>query len=71
MRLQLTLQESTQTIKIVNVTQQREKGSTIVTLKVGALEDQCKVRIVPLDDFDLILGIKFLAMWQLCHICTN
>lgn len=42
--------------------QQWVRGSAMVNLKMGAWGSQYKMTIIPLDDFDLILWIKFFMM---------
>lgn len=54
--------ESTRTIKIFNATQQWVRGSVMVNLKMRVLEGQCRMTIILLDHFDMILGIRFLVM---------
>lgn len=54
--LKLALQDSNQTIKTINF------GSAMVNLKMEAWEEHCRVTIVPLSDFDWILGIEFLVL---------
>lgn len=56
------IQESTRTIKIFNAAQQWVRGSVMVNLKMRVLEGQCRMTIILLDHFDMILGIRFLVM---------
>ena len=49
-------------MKVVNSIAKPIQRSTVCTLKVGSWEDQCNFMVVPLDDFDLILGIEFLIL---------
>ncbi|KAK0573094.1 hypothetical protein LWI29_002912 [Acer saccharum] len=58
-RLGLNLLESTSRIKTVNSRAMPVRGVAETTLKVGSWQDKCSLMVVPLDDFDLILGVEF------------
>ncbi|KAI9186886.1 hypothetical protein LWI28_021940 [Acer negundo] len=58
-RLGLNLLESTNRIKVVNSRALLVRGVADTTLKVGSWQGKCSLMVVPLDDFDLILGVEF------------
>ncbi|TXG47935.1 hypothetical protein EZV62_027229 [Acer yangbiense] len=58
-RLGLNLLESTSRIKAVNSGAMPVRGVAETTLKVGSWQGRCSLMVVPLDDFDLILGVEF------------
>ena len=60
-RLGLRLEEDTSRIKAVNSKAQKIQGvAKNVPMKIGDWEGMCSLLCVPLDDFDLILGVDFL-----------
>ena len=61
-RLGLKIVQNASKLKAVNSAAKPIQGSAVSTLKVGSWENQCNFMVVPLDDFDLILGIEFLNM---------
>ena len=58
--LGIELQPSTSQFKAVNSDAQQVGGVACVSLKIGPWEGKCKLLAMPLDDFDVILGIDFL-----------
>ena len=58
-RLGLNLLESTSKIKAVNSGAMPVRGVAETTLNVGSWQGKCSLMVVPLDDFDLILGVEF------------
>ncbi|KAL5791426.1 hypothetical protein ACOSP7_000021 [Xanthoceras sorbifolium] len=58
-RLGLNLLGSTSQIKAVNSGAMRVHGVAEITLRLGSWQENCSMMVVTLDDFDLILGIKF------------
>ena len=61
-RLGLTIAECSSRLKAVNSQAKPINGSAVAKLKVGEWEGETKLLVVPLDDFDLILGIEFLSL---------
>ncbi|KAL0368286.1 UNVERIFIED_CONTAM: Transposon Tf2-12 polyprotein [Sesamum calycinum] len=61
-KLGLTLAQHSSRIKAVNSEAKPIQGSACVELKVGAWTGQCKLLAVPLDDFDVILGMDFMLL---------
>lgn len=59
-KLKLNLQENASKIKAVNSEARPIRGTAVADLKVGPWEGKCSLMAVPLDDFDLILGMEFL-----------
>ena len=57
--LGLTVSKCSSKIKAVNSGAQPIQGTAHSLLKVGRWEQECSFMAVPLDDFDLILGIEF------------
>ncbi|PON70271.1 Aspartic peptidase domain containing protein [Parasponia andersonii] len=57
--LGLTVSKSSSKIKTVNSDAQPIQGTTNSSLKIGNWEKECVFMAVPLDNFDLILGIEF------------
>ena len=56
----LNLEEDTSQIKVVNSKAQKIQGvAKNVTLQVDKWKGKCNLLCVPLDDFDLILGVDF------------
>ncbi|TXG51501.1 hypothetical protein EZV62_024025 [Acer yangbiense] len=51
--------ESANRIKAVNSGAMPVHGTAETTLNVGSWQGKCSLMVVPLDDFDLILGVKF------------
>ncbi|KAL0364744.1 UNVERIFIED_CONTAM: Retrovirus-related Pol polyprotein from transposon.6 [Sesamum angustifolium] len=60
-KLGLTLAQHASRIKAVNSAKPIQ-GAACVELKVGAWTGQCKLLAVPLDDFDVILGMDFMLL---------
>ncbi|KAL0328234.1 UNVERIFIED_CONTAM: Transposon Ty3-G Gag-Pol polyprotein [Sesamum calycinum] len=61
-KLGLTLTQHSSRIKAVNSEAKPIQGAACVELKVGAWTGQCKLLAVPLDDFDVILGMDFMLL---------
>ncbi|KAK4391962.1 Transposon Ty3-G Gag-Pol polyprotein [Sesamum angolense] len=61
-KLGLTLAQHSSRIKAVNSEAKPIQGMACVELKVGAWTGQCKLLVVPLDDFDVILGMDFMLL---------
>ncbi|KAL0352155.1 UNVERIFIED_CONTAM: Transposon Ty3-I Gag-Pol polyprotein [Sesamum calycinum] len=61
-KLGLTLAQHSSRIKAVNLEAKPIQGAAGVELKVGAWTGQCKLLAVPLDDFDVILGMDFMLL---------
>ncbi|KAL0387745.1 UNVERIFIED_CONTAM: hypothetical protein Sradi_2656300 [Sesamum radiatum] len=61
-KLRLTLTQHSSRIKAVNSEAKPIQGAACVELKVGAWTGQCKLLAVPLDDFDVILGMDFMLL---------
>ena len=60
-RLGLELEEDISRIKAVNSKAQKIQGvAKNVPMQVGDLKGTCSLLCVPLDDFNLILGVDFL-----------
>ncbi|RVW14190.1 hypothetical protein CK203_102219 [Vitis vinifera] len=60
-RLGLKLEEDTSRIKVVNSKAQKIQGiAKNVPMQIGDWKGMCSLLCVPLDDFDLILGVDFL-----------
>ena len=60
-RLGLKLEEDTNQIKAVNRKAQKIQGvAKNVPMQIGDWKGMCSLLCVPLDDFDLILGVDFL-----------
>ena len=60
-RLGLKLEEDTSRIKAVNSKAQKIQGvAKTVPMQIGDWKGMCSLFCVPLDDFDLILGVDFL-----------
>ena len=60
-RLGLNLEKDTSQIKAMNSKAQKIQGVVMnVPLQVGKWKGKCNLLCVPLDDFDLILGVQFL-----------
>ena len=60
-RLGLKLEEDTSRIKAVNSKAQKiHRVAKNVPMQIGDWKDTCSLLYVPLDDFDLILGVDFL-----------
>nr|GMC48699.1 gag-asp_proteas domain-containing protein [Ipomoea batatas] len=57
--LNLNLEQNTSKIKTVNATARGVTGRAEVTMKVGDWEGSSSLIVMPLDDFDLILGCTF------------
>ncbi|KAK4397897.1 hypothetical protein Sango_1265200 [Sesamum angolense] len=61
-KLGLTLAQHSNRIKAVNSEAKRIQGLVCVDLKVGAWTGKCNIMVVPLDDFDVILGVDFMLL---------
>ncbi|KAK4381520.1 hypothetical protein Sango_2961800 [Sesamum angolense] len=61
-KLGLTLAQHASRIKAVNSEAKPIQGAACVELRVGAWTGQCKLLAVPLDDFDVILGMDFMLL---------
>ncbi|VFQ97231.1 unnamed protein product [Cuscuta campestris] len=61
-RLQLKLEGNSSMIKTVNAAAKEVTGRAYVKIKVGEWQGECSLTVLPLDDFDLILGNEFLIM---------
>ena len=60
-RLGLKLEEDTSRIKAVNSKAQKiQRVAKNVPMQIGDWKGTCNLLCVPLDDFDLILGVDFL-----------
>ncbi|XP_062075806.1 uncharacterized protein LOC133779926 [Humulus lupulus] len=60
-RLDLEIFQSTTKLKAMNSKVKSIQGAATIKLKAGTWESECNLMVVPLDDFDLILGIEFLS----------
>ena len=60
-RLGLEVVQSSTKLKAVNSEAKQIQGSATVKMKVGAWEAHANLMVVPLDDFEMILGIEFLG----------
>ncbi|KAI9178658.1 hypothetical protein LWI28_029278 [Acer negundo] len=58
-RLGLSVANSTSWVKAVNSTAKPIAEVAEATLKIGSWQETISMMVVPLDDFDLILGIEF------------
>ncbi|KAK4382004.1 RNA-directed DNA polymerase [Sesamum angolense] len=58
----LTLAQHSSRIKVVNSEAKPIQGVACVELKVSAWTGKCNLMVVPLDDFDVILGMDFLRL---------
>lgn len=58
--LELKLQNCARKVKAVNFGLNNAKGSALVDLTISTWEGKCNFLVVPLDDFDIILGNKFM-----------
>ncbi|KAL0358223.1 UNVERIFIED_CONTAM: Transposon Ty3-G Gag-Pol polyprotein [Sesamum calycinum] len=61
-KLGLTLAQHSSRIKVVNLEAKPIQGVACVELKVSAWTGKCNLMAVPLDDFDVILGMDFLQL---------
>ncbi|KAL3527885.1 hypothetical protein ACH5RR_012541 [Cinchona calisaya] len=61
LRLKLELKEHGYRVKAVNSEAQPVLGVALVELTLGPWSGKCSLMVVPLDDFDLILGKEFMA----------
>ncbi|PON59961.1 Aspartic peptidase domain containing protein, partial [Trema orientale] len=61
-RLGLVVKRNSTKLKAVNSDAMPVHGAAVSSLKVGTWQTECNFMIVPLDDFDLILGIEFLGL---------
>ncbi|KAL0310179.1 UNVERIFIED_CONTAM: hypothetical protein Scaly_2953700 [Sesamum calycinum] len=61
-KLGLTLAQHSSSIKAVNSEMKPIQGVACVELKVGAWIGKCNLMVVPLDDFDVILGVDFMLL---------
>ncbi|KAG8374924.1 hypothetical protein BUALT_Bualt10G0046200 [Buddleja alternifolia] len=59
-KLGLNVSEHSSRIKVVNSEAKPIKGMATVHLVIGSWHGQCELMAVPLDDFDIILGMQFL-----------
>ena len=60
-KLGLKLEEDTRWIKVVNSKAHKIQGEAKnVLMQIGDWKDTCNLLCVPLDDFDLIIGVDFL-----------
>ncbi|KAK4422032.1 hypothetical protein Salat_2154000, partial [Sesamum alatum] len=59
-KMGLTLAERSSRIKAVNSEAKPIQGMAVVDLTVGNWKGKCELMVVPLDDFDVILGMDFL-----------
>ncbi|KAG8366490.1 hypothetical protein BUALT_Bualt17G0085400 [Buddleja alternifolia] len=59
-KLSLNVLEHSSRIKAVNLEAKQIKGMATVDLVIGSWHGQCKLIAIPLDDFDIILGMQFL-----------
>ncbi|KAG8391291.1 hypothetical protein BUALT_Bualt01G0172700 [Buddleja alternifolia] len=59
-KLGLNVSEHSSRIKAVNSEAKPIKGMATVDLVIGSWHGQCELMAVPLDDFDIILGMQFL-----------
>jgi hypothetical protein len=58
-RLGLKVERSVSQLKSVNSEAKPIQGVTTVSLKVGDWEGECDLMVIPLDDYDMILGMDF------------
>lgn len=58
-RLGLKTVQNSFKLKAVNSEARPTQGTAMVDLKVGEWEGECSLMVVPLDDFDMILGMDF------------
>ncbi|KAL0336607.1 UNVERIFIED_CONTAM: Retrovirus-related Pol polyprotein from transposon.6 [Sesamum radiatum] len=61
-KLGLTLAQHSSRIKVVNLEAKPIQGVACVELKVRVWTGKCNLMAVPLDDFDVILGMDFLQL---------
>ncbi|KAL0336593.1 UNVERIFIED_CONTAM: hypothetical protein Sradi_4871200 [Sesamum radiatum] len=61
-KLGLTLAQHSSSIKAVNSEMKPIQGVACVELKVGAWIGKCNLMVVPLGDFDVILGVDFMLL---------
>lgn len=57
--LGLQVSKSPNQVKAVNSRAQNIQGTTTSVLKMGKWQQECRFMALPLDDFDLILGVEF------------
>ena len=58
-RLGLKVVQNSYKLKAVNSEAKPILGAAMVNLKIGEWEGECSLMVVPLDDFDMILGMDF------------
>ncbi|KAL0305330.1 UNVERIFIED_CONTAM: hypothetical protein Sangu_3037600 [Sesamum angustifolium] len=61
-KLGLTLAQHSSRIKTVNSEAKPIQGVACEELKVGAWTGKCNLMVVPLDDFDVIIGVDFMLL---------
>ncbi|KAK2646064.1 hypothetical protein Ddye_021259 [Dipteronia dyeriana] len=59
--LGLSMLSSTSQVKVVKFVAKPIRGVAEATLRIGSWQETCSMTVVPMDDFNLILGIEFFS----------